>query len=35
MGGDFDELGMGKGSAEIIVGQVDLPEEGVTGHDRV
>ncbi len=35
VGGDFDKLGMGKLSAEIVVGQVDGPEEGVTRHDRV
>ncbi len=35
VGGDFDELGMGKGSAEVIVGQVYGPEEGVSGDDRV
>ncbi len=33
--GDFDKLGKGKGSAEVVVGQVDGPEEGVTRHDRV
>jgi hypothetical protein len=35
VGGDFDKFGMGKGSAEIVVGQVYGPEEGVAGHDRV
>ena len=35
MGWDFDELGMGKGSAEIVVGQVNRPEESVARHDRV
>ena len=35
VGGDFDKLGMGKGSAEVVVGQVDGPKEGVTGDDRV
>ena len=35
VGGDFDKLGMGKGSAEVVVGEVDGPEEGVTRHDRV
>ncbi len=35
VGGDFDKLGMGKGSAEVVVGQVDGPEEGVARHDRV
>ncbi len=35
VGGDFDKLGIGKGSAEVVVGQVDGPEEGVTRHDRV
>ncbi len=33
--GNFNKLGMGKGSAEVVVGQVDGPKEGVTGHDRV
>ncbi len=35
VGGDFDKLGMGKGSAEIVVGQLNGPEEGVARHDRV
>ncbi len=35
MGGDFYKLGLGKGSAEIVVGQVDRPEESVARHDRV
>ena len=35
MGGDFDELGLGKGGAEIVVGEVNRPEEGVARHDRV
>ena len=35
VGGDFDKLGRGEGSAEIVVGQVDGPEEGVARHDRV
>ena len=35
MGWDFDKLGRREGSAEIVVGQVDGPEEGVTRHDRV
>ena len=35
MGGDFDILGLGKGGAEIIVSQVDRPEEGMRRHDRV
>ena len=29
VGGDFDKLGLGKGGAEIIVSQVDRPEEGM------
>ncbi len=32
---DFNKLGIGKGSAEVVVSQVDGPEEGVTRHDRV
>ncbi len=35
VGGDFDKLGLGKGSTEVVVGQVDGPEEGVTRHDGV
>ena len=35
MGGEFDKLGLGKGSAEIVVGQDNRPEEGVARHDRV
>ncbi len=35
MGGDFNKLGMGKGRAEVVVGQVNRPEEGVARHDRV
>ena len=35
VGVEFDELGMGKGSAEIIIGKVNRPEEGVARHDRV
>ena len=35
MGWDFDKLGLGKGGAEVIVGQVYGPEEGVGGDDRV
>ena len=35
MGGDFYKLGLGKGSAEIVVGQVNRPEESVARHDRV
>ncbi len=35
MGGDFNKLGMGKGSAEVVVSQVNGPEEGVARHDRV
>ncbi len=27
VGGDFDKWGMGKGSAEIVVGQVNGPEK--------
>ncbi len=34
VGWDLDELGMGKGSAEIIVREVYCPEEGMTRHDR-
>jgi hypothetical protein len=33
--GDFDELGLGNGSAEIIIGQINGHEEGVTRHERV
>ncbi len=28
-------MGMGKGSAKIVVGQVDGPEESMARHDRV
>ncbi len=35
VGGDFDKLGMGKGSAKIVVGQVNGPEESMARHDRV
>ena len=35
MGGEFYKLGLGKGSAEIVVGQVNRPEESVARHDRV
>ena len=35
VGRDFDKLGLGKGGAEIVVGEVNRPEEGVTRHDRV
>ena len=35
MGVDFDKLGVGKGGAEIVVGEVNRPEEGVARHDRV
>ncbi len=35
VGVEFDELGMGKGSAKIEVSQVNRPEEGVSGDDRV
>ncbi len=34
-GWDFDKLGMRERSAEIVVGQVNRPEEGVARHDRV
>ena len=35
MGGDFDKLGLGKGGAEIVVSQVDRPEEGMRRDNRV
>jgi hypothetical protein len=35
VGGEFYKLGLGKGSAEIVVGQVNRPEESVARHDRV
>ena len=35
MGGDFDELGLGKRGTEVIVGKVNRPKEGVGRHDRV
>jgi hypothetical protein len=35
VGGDFNKLGLGKGSTEVVVGQVNRPEEGVARHDRV
>ncbi len=33
--GDFYKLGKGKGGAQVVVSQVDRPEEGVSGDDRV
>jgi hypothetical protein len=35
VGGDFDKLGLGKRSTEVVVGEVNGPEEGVARHDRV
>ncbi len=35
VGRDFYELWMGKGSAKVVVSQVNGPEEGVRGDDRV
>ena len=35
VGGEFYKLGLGKGSAEVVVGQVNRPEESVARHDRV
>jgi hypothetical protein len=32
-GGDFNKLGMGKGSAEVVVGQVNGPEEVDPVHE--
>jgi len=35
VGEEFDELGMREGSAKIKVSQVNRPEEGMSGDDRV